>query len=100
VFIDDAALRATFAALHAWTPPGSWLVLDFDSELSREYPQVLAALAAIGAPFHMRSPEHAAGLLGDWKLTAEGIQPAALWGDPAGDRSFPTFMWAGVASHE
>jgi hypothetical protein len=45
----------------------------------------------------MRSPEAAAALLGRWRLTEEGIQPVAIWRNPAGDPSFPTFMHGGVA---
>lgn len=97
VFIADEPLRRTFENLYEWAPPGSWLVLDFDSELTREHPAVLAALAAIGAPFHMRSREAAASLLGRWRLTEEGIQPVAFWRNPEGDPDFPAFMYGGVA---
>lgn len=97
VFIADDPLRQAFDALYDWAPSGSYLVLDFDSELTREYPAVVAALAAIGAPFYMRSPESAAALLGRWRLTEEGIQPVATWRNPAGDPDFPAFMNGGVA---
>jgi O-methyltransferase involved in polyketide biosynthesis len=95
VFISDDDLRRTFDELYALCPPGSFMVLDFDSDALEQHAQVIETLKATGAPFHMRTPETIAPLLGRWRLTGEGIQPVASWGNPEGSDA-PAFMYGAV----
>lgn len=98
VFIPDDLLRAAFDALYDLAPPGSLMVLDFDSDMLSNHPAVLDLLAAAGAPFFMRNPPDIEPLLGRWKLTEEGIRPVAAWRNPEGEPDVPTFMWGAVVT--
>ena len=97
VFIADERLKAMLAQLYDWVAPGSYLAIDFDSQAIMDYPEVLALLQTGGDPFYMRSPEMIYPLLGPWQLTPEDIQPVAVWQNPDGDRTQPTFMYGCVA---
>jgi hypothetical protein len=97
VFIPDDRLRQTFEALYDWAPPGSAMVLDFDSDACSTVPNVVEILQSTGAPFEMRGPETIAPLLGRWQLTPDGIQPVAAWRNPE-PPDVPTFMWGAVVT--
>jgi hypothetical protein len=93
-FISDDRLRALYAALHAWTPAGSFLAFDFDSREHANHPAVLALL---GDDFVMRTPSEFAPLLGPWQVTEDGIAPVAAWRSEGAPAAIPTFMYGGVA---
>lgn len=96
-FIPDDRLRKTFDDLYDWAPPGSAMVLDFDSHACSTVPNVVEILQSSGAPFVMREPEAIAPLLGRWQLTEDGIQPVAAWRNPDVP-DVPTFMWGAVVT--
>ncbi|MFK3979865.1 SAM-dependent methyltransferase [Micromonospora sp. NPDC050397] len=95
-FLDDPTLARTLARLHRAVPPGSMLAFDFDGEELADHP---VALAMMGDGFHMRAPAGFPDLLGDWRLTPDGIVPVARWRaeDPPAD--VPDAFHGGVALH-
>ncbi|XXX80354.1 SAM-dependent methyltransferase [Sorangium sp. So ce134] len=92
-FISDDELAATFASLYDLAPAGSWMALDFDSEMCRRYPRIVELLEAPGLRFHMRSPEAIRPLLGRWRLTSDGITPVSAWRPQGEDAEYPPFMY-------
>jgi hypothetical protein len=50
----------------------------------------------IGAHLHLRAREQIYPLLGRWRLTEAGIQPATTWPNPESAVGQPTFMYGGV----
>jgi len=99
VFIPDDQLRQSFDELYDWAPPGSAMVLDFDSYACSTLPNVVEILQSSGAPFVMREPETIAPLLGRWQLTPDGVQPVATWRNPEAP-DVPTFMWGAVVTKD
>ncbi|WP_437489914.1 SAM-dependent methyltransferase [Sorangium sp. So ce1014] len=92
-FISDDKLKAAFASLYDWAPPGSTMALDFDSEMGLQYPKIVEMLEAPGLKFHMRSPEAIRALLGPWRLTDDGITPVSAWRNQGEDADYPAFMY-------
>jgi hypothetical protein len=66
-------------------------------DASSRVPGVIEALAAGGAPYYPRTPETIAPLLGRWRLTEDGIQPASIWRDPAPDPAAPFLSYGAAA---
>lgn len=93
-FLDDRTLERTLARLHRAVPPGSMLAFDFDGEELADHP---AALAMMGDGFHMRDPAGFPHLLGDWRLTLEGIVPVARWRPDGAPADVPDAFHGGVA---
>ena len=81
--LPDEDLRRALADLYRWAPAGSYLALDCDGEALLAHPEALAraetVVAATGAGLHLRNPSIFEPLLGDWKLTTQGIVPVTLW---------------------
>lgn len=96
VFLTDEQLRGTLDALWELSPPGSYVVLDFDSDFPRTLPGVIEALTAGGAPYCPRTPEDIPPLLGRWQLTPDGIQTAALWRNAGPTPDVPAFSYVAV----
>lgn len=93
-FLDDPTLARTFERLHQAVPDGSMLAFDFDGQELAGYP---AALAMMGDGFHMRDPADVPSLLGDWRLTADGIVPVAQWRPDGEAADVPDAFYGGVA---
>jgi hypothetical protein len=93
-FLDDPTLARTLDQLHRAVPPGSMLAFDFDGEELTDYP---AALAMMGEGFHMRDPAAFPTLLGDWRLTSDGIVPVAHWRPAGRPAQVPDAFYGGVA---
>jgi O-methyltransferase involved in polyketide biosynthesis len=76
-FIDDDSLRRVFQRLHAWSDPGSILVLS-SSGADLDDPTMRAAIDAYqqrtGATLHLRDADHLAQLLGPWQPMDGGFQ--------------------------
>ncbi|MCK6592612.1 MAG: SAM-dependent methyltransferase [Polyangiaceae bacterium] len=96
-FIPDDKLRDVFEQLYAWAPPGSYMVLDFDTDsLMPHTTRVLEMMEAIGAPLILRTREEITPLLGRWRVTEGGIQPVTLWPNLKPEADQPTFMFGSV----
>jgi hypothetical protein len=93
-FLDDPTLARTFEQLHRAVPDGSMLAFDFDGQELADHP---AALAMMGDGFHMRDPAGVPSLLGDWRLTVEGIVPVAQWRPDGAPAEVPDAFYGGVA---
>jgi O-methyltransferase involved in polyketide biosynthesis len=94
-FLDDPTLARTFEQLHRAVPDGSMLAFDFDGQELADHP---VALAMMGDGFHMRDPAGVPSLLGDWRLTVEGIVPVAQWRPDGAPAEVPDAFYGGVAS--
>jgi hypothetical protein len=93
-FLDDDQLAGALAGMFEAVEPGSFLVVDFDGLELSAYPQ---ALALMGESFHMRDPAGFSRLLGDWRLTPDGIVPVARWRPDGEPERVPDAFWGGVA---
>jgi hypothetical protein len=104
--LDDARIHTMLSALHAWSPPGSWLAFDFDGEAGTPHCSgdihVARNAPPIEASLHFRAPDAFERLLGQWRLIVPGIVPVAAWRAaaepiPATDPR-RVFMYGGVAT--
>jgi hypothetical protein len=94
VFLNDQQLAQVLKSLYSRCAAGSYLSFDFDSLQLTQYP---AALAMLGDGFFPRAPEGFLPLLGEWKLTNEGILPVQEWQMSKTVTEIPVFMYGGVA---
>lgn len=93
-FIPDDKLRLIFRDLYEWAPKGSYLLFDFDSTKGHEIP---AAVELMGDGFYMRTAEAFAPLLGDWRITEDGIQPVGEWRSAEAPAGILAVMYGGLA---
>lgn len=102
--LDDARLARALTSLHAWAPPDSRLIFDFDGEALTAADEALAlARASFGAsesPLHLRAPAAFEPSIAPWRIEPPGIVPVALWRPDAAPPPYDAagvFMYGGVA---
>lgn len=98
-FIPDEKLAGMFEQLYEWASPGSYMVLDFDTDsITPHSKRVLEMMDEIGAPLILRTREQIAPLLGRWRMTEGGIQPVTTWPNLKPEVDQPTFMYGCVVN--